>query len=162
MGCQYQGRAVTLRRVQQEPEDGHRVQARQLACSKTLGTQYTLRYPHPTRLQRRPHSFGPLSAESFSASFAIVPRCTSSGPSAMRSVRAPAHRRASGVSPDTPAPPCACTAASSAASAAAGASTLAAAILPRACARPRGRAQEPCVLYGAASWRFTDWHSSDR
>ena len=61
-------------------------------------------------------------------------RCTSSGPSAMRRVRAPAHSRASGKSSETPPPPCAWIAVSSTSSTVDGASTFAAAILPRACA----------------------------
>lgn len=43
-----------------------------------------------------------------SSSLAIVSRCTTSGPSARRSVRAPAHMWARGVTSDTPAPPCTC------------------------------------------------------
>ena len=42
-----------------------------------------------------------------SSIFAIASRCTSSGPSARRSVRAWAHACASGKSSVTPAPPCA-------------------------------------------------------
>lgn len=68
-----------------------------------------------------------------SSSLAMDMRWTSSGPSAMRSVRAPAHRRAKGTSSETPAPPCAWMAASSTDSTVDGASTFAAAILPRAC-----------------------------
>ena len=64
---------------------------------------------------------------------AMAMRCTSSGPSAKRSVRAPAHSRASGKSSETPPPPCACMEMSRTSSTVDGASTLAAAILPRAC-----------------------------
>ena len=48
------------------------------------------------------------SLDRFSSSLASVARCTSSGPSAMRRVRACVHSRASIVSWLTPAPPCAC------------------------------------------------------
>src|SRR5271167_3012246 len=42
----------------------------------------------------------------FSSSLAIKARCTSSGPSAMRSVRIVANISAIGKSAETPAPPC--------------------------------------------------------
>eukprot|EP00055_Hartaetosiga_balthica_P004865 m.13420 g.13420 ORF g.13420 m.13420 type:complete len:62 (-) comp4151_c0_seq1:2236-2421(-) len=40
-----------------------------------------------------------------SSSFTIVSKCTSSGPSAIRSVRAPVNMNANGVSSDIPAAP---------------------------------------------------------
>lgn len=48
----------------------------------------------------------------WSSIFAIVPRCTSSGPSAILNVLAVAQRCARTVSPDKPAPPCTCIAVS--------------------------------------------------
>lgn len=48
------------------------------------------------------------AAERRSSCLPMLARCTSSGPSARRRVRASAYSRASGVSPHTPAAPCTC------------------------------------------------------
>ena len=64
-----------------------------------------------------------LRAMRLSSSRPSDARCTSSGPSASRSVRASAYSCASGVSAETPAPPCTWIAASSMASTTLGAST---------------------------------------
>ena len=62
----------------------------------------TLPAPRPAQSRaRRP-------AARASSSLATVSRCTTSGPSARRSVRAPAHMWARGVTSDTPAAPCVC------------------------------------------------------
>ena len=71
-----------------------------------------------------------------SSILAIVSRCTSSGPSASRSVLAPANMRAKGWSSHTPKPPCSCIAASMTDSAAFGAATLHAAMAPFAVLLP--------------------------
>lgn len=58
-----------------------------------------------------------------SSSLAMVPKCTSSGPSAILNVLAVAHRCARTVSDDNPAAPCTCIAMSSTFSAMFGAAT---------------------------------------
>nr|GMD29910.1 hypothetical protein Iba_chr09aCG2040 [Ipomoea batatas] len=57
------------------------------------------------------------------SNFAMVPKCTSSGPSAILNVLAVAHRCARTVSPDSPAAPCTCIAMSTTFSAISGAAT---------------------------------------
>ena len=59
--------------------------------------------PSPRSKAATPHALYSRARRRASSSLAMDARWTSSGPSAMRSVRAPAHSRASGVSSDTPA-----------------------------------------------------------
>src|SRR5262249_23593514 len=78
-----------------------------VALLKQLADQCGAQSGRGARAQRWPCG-APHSASRYlaSSSFAMTPRCPSSGPSASRSERAEVHAAASGKSSDNPPPPC--------------------------------------------------------
>ena len=97
-----------------------------------------------------------------SSILAIVSRCTSSGPSASRSVLAPANMRARGWSPHTPSPPCSWIAASMTNSAAFGAATLHAAMAPFAVLLPSSSSRRAASSVGEARAVQSHAHHAQR
>src|ERR1043165_8151525 len=103
--------------------------------SEACSARQSLRKIHPGNLSNFRPAFSSYPCF-FSSSFAIASRCTSSGPSAKRSVRELAHAAAHSKSCEIPPPPCACIARSRTRSATFGATTLIIAISARAALLP--------------------------